>query len=159
METSSTLQLGGPTEIIIVIVESPEENQVTSLLGDMDPCVTCKKEVESDHQSMECDFCEEWEHMECVKERDRPTEELYQALVRCRGSKVIQYVCSRCRKKGSVSKIMLEKDYELARVSDELARATDAKLASARQLELKENELGDMRSELKRLRDEMKTNL
>ena len=55
------------------------------------------------------------------------------------------------RKRGSVLKIMLEKDYELAHVSDKLARATDAKLASAHQLELKENELGDMRSKLKRL--------
>ena len=103
----------------------------------MDPCVTCKKEVESDYQAMECDYCEQWEHVEWVKERDRPTEELYQALVRCRGSKVIQYVCSRCWKKGSVSRIMLEKEYELTRVSDELARATDSKLASVRQLEAK----------------------
>ena len=120
-----------------MIVESLEENQVTNLLERMDPCVTCKEEVESDHQAMECDYCEQWEHVECVKERDRPTEELYQALVRCRGSKVIQYVCSRCRKKGSVSRIMLDKEYELTRVSDELARAADAKLPNARQLEAK----------------------
>ena len=52
---------------------------------------------------------------------------------------------------------MLEKEYELARVSDELSRATDAKLASARQLEVKENELSDMRAELKRLREESKS--
>ena len=52
---------------------------------------------------------------------------------------------------------MLKKDYELTHVSDQLARATDAKLARARQLELKENELGDMRAELKRLQDENKS--
>ena len=53
--------------------------------------------------------------------------------------------------KGSVLKIMLGKDYELTRVSDKLARVTDIKLASARQLQLKENELSDMHVELKRL--------
>ena len=91
----------------------------------MDPCVTCKKEVESDHKAIECDLCEEWEHVVCVKEFDRPSEELYEALVRCRGSKAIQYVCSRCRKKGSVPKRFLEKELELIRISNELARATD----------------------------------
>ena len=101
----------------------------------MDPCVTCKREVEPDHQAIECDYCEEWEHVECVKERDRPSEELYQALVRCRSIKTIQFVCSRCWKKGSVMKRMLEKDCELTCVSSELTRATDEKLASTRQLE------------------------
>ena len=89
-----------------------------------------------DHQAIECDYCEEWEHVECVKERDRPSEELYQALERCRSIKTIQFVCSCCRKKGSAMKRMLEKDCELTRVSSELARATDEKLASTRQLEL-----------------------
>ena len=93
----------GPTEIIIVIIGSPEENQVTSLLGSMESCVTCKKEVGSDYPAMECDYCEEWKHMECVEEQEQPTEELYKALVRCRGSKVIQYVCLRCWKEISIT--------------------------------------------------------
>ena len=111
-----------------------------SVLESMDPCVTCKigvePSVEPDHQAIECDYCGEWEHVECVKEHDRPSEELYQALVRCTGIKTIQSVCSRCQKKGSVVKRMLEKDCELTRVSSysELVRATDEKLASVRQL-------------------------
>ena len=122
----------------------------------MDPCVTCKNEVEVDHKAMECDLCEQWEHVMCVKECDRPSEDLYDALVRCRGSKAIQYVCSRCRKKGSVTRRMLEKDLELSRVSNELARATDERLASARQLESKGNELRELRAELDRVKGEKK---
>ena len=87
---------------------------------------------------------------------DRPSEDLYDALVRCRGSKAIQYVCSRCRKKGSVTRRMLEKDLELSRVSNELARATDEWLASARQLESKGNELRELRAELDRVKGEKK---
>ena len=120
----------------------------------MDPCVTCKSEVEADHKAMECDLCEQWEHLGCVKECDRPSEELYAALVRCRGSKSIQYVCSRCRKKGSVTKRMLEKDFELSRVSNDLARATDEQLASARQIEANNCELRELRAELDTLKGE-----
>ena len=105
-----------------------------SLLGSMDPCITCKREVEPDHQAIECDYYEEWEHVECMKECDRPSEEIYQALVRCRGIKTIQFVCSRCRKKGSIVKRMLGRDCELTCVSSELAHATDEKLASVCQL-------------------------
>ena len=104
---------------------------------------------------IECDYCEEWEHVKCVKECSRPSEQLYQALVRCRSIKSTQFVCSHCRKKGSVMKRMLEKDCELTRVSSELARATDEKLASTRQLEsgvrklkVKESELRDLHAEL-----------
>ena len=130
----------------------------------MDPYVICKREVEPDHQAIECDYCEEWEHVECVKECDRPSEELYQALVKCRSTKTIQFVCSRCRKKESVMKRMLEKDCELTHVSSELAHATDEKLASTRQLEssirkleLKESKFCDLRAELRELRDENKS--
>ena len=63
--------------------------------------------------------------------------------------------------KGSVVKRMLEKDCELTRVSSKLARATDKKLASVRQLEsgvrqleLKESKLWDLHAEL---RDETKS--
>ena len=59
--------------------------------------------------------------------------------------------------KGLLSKIMLEKDYELTCISNELARVTDGKLTSACQLELNENELSDMHAELKRLQKENKS--
>ena len=91
------------------------------------------------------------------KEYDRPSEELYEALVRCRGSKVIQYVCSRCRKKGLVPKRFLEKELELTRITNELARATDEQLASTRQLESKEFELRELRTQLEALRAEKQT--
>lgn len=120
----------------------------------MDPCVTCKSEVEPEHKAMECDLCEEWEHLWCIKECDRPSEELYAVLMKCRGSKAIQYVCSRCRRKGSVTKRMLEKELELTRVANDLARATDEQLASARQLESKNIELHELRAELDRLKGE-----
>ena len=91
----------------------------------MDLCATCKNVVEVEHRAMECDLCEQWEHLCCVKGCDRPSDESYEALMKSRGSKAIQYMCTRCRKKGSVSKRILEKELELTRVSNDLAHATD----------------------------------
>ena len=38
-----------------------------SLLGSMNPCVTCKKDMEPDNLVIQFNYCEEQEHVECVK--------------------------------------------------------------------------------------------
>ena len=53
--------------------------------------------------ALACDICEEWEHMSCLRGPDKLDEALYTALNNCR-NKAILFVCTKCRKKGSVSK-------------------------------------------------------
>ena len=69
----------------------------------MDNCVTCKEVVSVEQDAMECDFCDSWEHVTCIRECDRVDHELYEALMKSR-SKNILYMCSKCRKLGSIAK-------------------------------------------------------
>ena len=123
----------------------------------MDPCVTCEEEVENSHKAMECSICEKWEHIQCVKERDRPDEQLYEALVRCPTSRSILYVCSPCRKNGSIAKRLACNELEFACVKSDLSRVTEERLASARQIESLNDELVRSREELERLKVENAT--
>ena len=123
----------------------------------MDSCVTCNEEVGNSHKAMECNICERWEHIDCVKERDRLDEQLYEALVRCPTSRSILYVCSPCRKKGSIAKKFACNELELACVTGDLSRVTDKRLASAHQIESQSNELARLREELEWLRVENAT--
>jgi len=66
-------------------------------------CTTRKEVVALEHQAMECDLCDLWEHVSFVRECDRVNTQLYKALKKSR-SKNILYVCSRCRKLGSIAK-------------------------------------------------------
>ena len=79
--------------------------------------------------------------MDCVKERDRPDEQLYEALVRCQTSRSILYVCSPCRKKGSIAKKFICNELELACVTGDLLRVTDERLANVHQKESQGNKL------------------
>ena len=89
-------------------------------------CVSYKKEVEEEETAIECDLCDQWEHMVCVRLADRPTEGMYQALMENR-SKAILYVCTQCRKRGSITKRLCKHDMEYERACEE-------RLASARAL-------------------------
>ena len=91
------------------------------------PCVVCKKDVGNDDKAFQCEVCEEWEHVDCIRECERPDSSLYDCLVRCR-TKCLSFICTRCRKKGSLVKQFMKFEYELAKAHDE-------QLASARQLE------------------------
>ena len=62
----------------------------------MKQCIVYKKRVEDEEQYLECDLCDQWEHMECVWSVDTPSESMYKALIENR-SKAILYVCSHCR--------------------------------------------------------------
>ena len=64
--------------------------------------------------------------MVCVWLTDRPTKGMYQALMENR-SKAILYVCTLCRKRGSIAKRLCEHDMEYEYACEE-------RLASARAL-------------------------
>ena len=89
-------------------------------------CVSCKEEVGEEDKAVECDLCDQWEHMLCVRSADRPTESMYQALMENR-SKAILYICTQCRKRGSIAKRLCKHDLEYERACEE-------RLASARAL-------------------------
>ena len=74
-------------------------------------CVSCKKDVEDEESAIECDLCDKWEHILCVRSAERPTESMYQALMANR-SKAILYICTQCRKRGSISKRPCKHDME-----------------------------------------------
>ena len=93
----------------------------------MEQCVVCKKVVEEEENALECDLCDQWEHVSCIRPVDRPTESLYRALIEST-SKAIVYVCSQCRKRGSVAKRLCKYEYESERACEE-------RLASARALD------------------------
>ena len=114
-------------------------------------CVTCSKEVGVEDRAMMCDLCEKWEHVECIRLGDRPTEALYTELVRCRTRSLV-FLCTICRMKGSVMKRLVECEYQCARTNDE-------RLASARQLELAHQQIAALKTELNQLtveRDELR---
>ena len=69
----------------------------------MEQCVVCKKNIEDEQQALQCDLCNQWEHVSCVRPVDRPSKAMYEALTENR-SKAILYVCPHCQKQGSVSK-------------------------------------------------------
>ena len=46
----------------------------------------------------QCDFCECWEHLDCVREVTRPSDKIYVAMTTC-SVKCILYYCSHCQSK------------------------------------------------------------
>lgn len=76
---------------------------------------------------MECDICEGWEHVSCLRQCDKLSGELYEALQMCR-SKALLYVCTHCRKKGSINKHLHTHEVDSA-------RAHEQRLASAQAIE------------------------
>ena len=97
-------------------------------------CVTCQEEVSSEDRAILCDLCESWEHVSCIRQSERPSEGLYEAMVSCR-SKAIVFACTNCRRRGSIVKRLMQHEYEGARAEDE-------RLTSARPLERRANDCG-----------------
>ena len=111
--------------------------QVESVI--MDQCSTCGKTVGETQEALSCDFCSKWEHVCCVRQRERPSEALYQALIKC-NIKCIMYICSCCRRQGSIAQRLFQ--YE-----QQLARANDERLASARLIEEREASIRELRNQ------------
>ena len=57
--------------------------------------------------AIQCDFCEEWEHLKCIREPDRPSERMYVGMAVCL-VKCIMYYCSHCQSKGSITKCLVK---------------------------------------------------
>jgi len=72
--------------------------------------VVCKKDVGEEEKALECDLCDQWEHVSCIRVTDRSDETMYQALMEST-SKANLYVSSQCQKRGSVAKRLCK--YEL----------------------------------------------
>ena len=89
----------------------------------MDQCVTCGKAVGETHDALNCDLCSKWEHVCCVRQRERPSEVLYKALVNC-NTKCLMYVCSCCQRQGPIVQKLFQYEKEIARVNDELLAST-----------------------------------
>ena len=71
--------------------------------------------MEDADKAMECDFCNQWEHLACVRRRERPSEGLYQELMHCHIKSVL-YVCSCCCRKGPMPQCLCQLEKKLARV-------------------------------------------
>ena len=105
----------------------------------MDQCSTCGKIVGETQEALSCDFCSKWEHVCCVRQRERPSEALYQALIKC-NIKCIMYICSCCRRQGSIAQRLFQ--YE-----QQLACANDERPASARLIEEREASIRELRNQ------------
>ena len=93
-----------------------------------------------------CDLCEQWEHVACMKQSDRPSEALYEAMVSCR-SKALLFSCTACRKEGSIVKQLMKHELERAHAEDE-------RLASDRAMGDLEKQLYQLREEIGKVTDE-----
>ena len=105
----------------------------------MDKCCTCGNTIEEEHEALICDLCSKWEHVRCVRHRERPSEALYQALVNC-NIQCIMYICSCCRQRGTIAQRLFQ--YE-----KEVASANDERLASARALQEQETLIRELRQQ------------
>ena len=63
--------------------------------------ISVEPELDQDQHVLQCDFCETWEHVECIRWSDRISGELYDMLVENR-SKALLFCCTTCRRKGSI---------------------------------------------------------
>ena len=66
------------------------------------PCVSCTQQVDIKDHAIQCELCKSWEHINCIREVDRPSEGLYAMLceVQCN---ILWAVCSICHGKGSIT--------------------------------------------------------
>ena len=75
-------------------------------------CSTCKREVLVEEEALLCDICEWWEHLQCIKEYDRPTAQCYNVLTES-PSKSIAFTCSRCRRKNTLARRLFQAEVVL----------------------------------------------
>ena len=143
------LQLGGPNRDRISRMWTPREKQTIGAPEDV--CGICGMEVEQEQKAMQCDMCETWEHVACVRVPDRLDDNLYQALTKCR-SKAILYCCVSCRKGGSLSKRMNKLETECALLSEQ-------RLASTCECDVAQEALEQLRIDSDREREELLSEL
>ena len=62
-------------------------------------CSGCREEVKEEDKAMQCDLCESWEHVRCLRGPDKLDDVLYDALSNSR-SKALLHVCMKCLANG-----------------------------------------------------------
>ena len=105
--------------------------------------VSCGAETTAQDQAMACDLCEKWEHVSCLRQCDKLSGELYAALMGCR-SKALLYVCTSCRKKGSIVKRLNAYEVDCARAHEQL-------LASAQTIDQLREQVAELKSDKRAL--------
>jgi len=95
-----------------LVSDSDKANSGTYLVGDIEeffwvmapaPCATCKKDFKRADHALQCELCGLWEHLSCMRDIDRPSEELYLPLCKSQCN-ALWAVCSVCRSQGSLTK-------------------------------------------------------
>ena len=71
------------------------------------PCAS-RNNVKNVDQALQCELCGLWEHLSCMREPDKPSEELYTLLCQSQCN-ALWVVCSICRSQGSVTKSWCQK--------------------------------------------------
>ena len=59
-----------------------------------DQCITCGVDVKDEDQALQCDLCEGWEHINCIRMCDRPSQACYDALTQT-PCNLLLFTCSR----------------------------------------------------------------
>ena len=112
-----------------------------------DTCGTCGKEVEPEQPAMECNVCEKWEHVGCLRRQDRIETELYEALI-TNQSKALLYCCTTCQRKGCIVK-------QMYKLQAELTVANEQRLASARAVDEARDLIAVLKADKARLQAEV----
>ena len=130
---------------------SHSESESGQNMAELYPCTRCEVEVTDDVEALQCDLCSEWEHRGCIRECDRPSVELYSAIMRS-PSKVILFVCSKCRRKGDVARRLFQLESASERANDR-CQATE-RLLSERQalVEMLQVDKGALQKEISTLK-------
>ena len=81
-------------------------------MANEDACVTCGEEGKEEDEALQCDLCKVWEHLRCIKVCDRPSHECYSVLIQS-VSKVLLFVCTKCRCKGTLARWLLHAELAL----------------------------------------------
>ena len=108
---------------------------------------TCGYAVEPEQPAMECDICQRWEHVECLRRPDKIDERLYAALM-ASPSKALLFYCTTCRRKGCIVK-------QLYKMQSDLAVAHEQRLASARAVDEARDLIAVLKEDKARLQTEV----
>ena len=118
------------------------------------PCVTCTKEVQIKDHAIQCELCKSWEHINCIREVDRPSEGLYAMLCELQCN-ALWCICSVCRGKGSITQKVHELETRILLMDHQHQISKLLMDEKERLIEQLQRELSEVKSE----RDNLKQTL
>ena len=68
--------------------------------------------VKEEDGALQCDLCEVWERLRCIKVCDRPSHECYSVLIQS-VSKALLFVCTKCGRKSTLARQLLHAELAL----------------------------------------------